>query len=116
MHEWSATVIDASKELKGKETAATIGIDYSYLKYRIEIDTCWIHECVMQELYTKATHIVVHELCHIFIDRIYKFAVQAATNSTIDYLEEFREQAVQRVAAVAMAGLPDELLIGPDWD
>ena len=115
LNEWNGEVLDASKELANTSTVAYIDIDYKYLRYDISLDTKWILTQVAAGNYKKVTHYIVHELCHIFVDQLYLFAVDAATTSTQKFLEEYREQAVQRIAKVGMTGLKPRQYVGADF-
>lgn len=52
---------------------------------------------------------VVHELCHILTDPLYKIATDAVTNCEVDWLGGLRENTTQRVALAVWRGVPTEL-------
>ena len=115
LNEWNGEVLDASKELAKTSTVAYINIDYKYLSYKLHLDMKYLLRQVAAGNYKKVTHYIIHELCHIFVDRLYLFAIDAATTSTQDFLEEYREQAVQRVTKVGMIGLEHRQYVGVDF-
>ncbi len=112
LHEWHGTItgLDPTEDAKAK-----IHVDYKYLQYRMSVDHQYLWECIEDGLLSKATEVLVHELCHIIVDQLYKFGMQAASTQSVEFLEEYREQAVQRVAGVALRGLSEEMLVGYDY-
>jgi hypothetical protein len=113
---WSGHLYDASENLLEDSAAAWIDIDYKYYRYSINADIQWLYMKTIQEDWSDVTGILLHELCHIIVDRMYLISHKKVPVAHQDFLLESREQAVQHIAMLALQGLPDDLLIGPDFE
>ncbi len=56
----------------------------------------------------KVAEVIIHELCHVITDPMYKFAVDVVTNSNAKHLEDMREQSTQHIANIVMCALERE--------
>lgn len=52
--------------------------------------------------------VVVHEMCHILTDPLYKIAIDAINNSNQKFIEDIREQTTQHICNMVMASLEKE--------
>ncbi len=50
----------------------------------------------------KVAQVIVHELCHILTDPLYKIAVDSVTNTNGKYVEDIREQTTQQISNICM--------------
>lgn len=52
--------------------------------------------------YEKVQQVVAHELAHVLTEPVYKVAINAVSNQTVDMLEAEREKLTERVARIAL--------------
>jgi len=108
LHEWVGEIV-YPKWIHDSDAAGSISVDFDYLTFKISIDEK-IFKRIIDDGKTKdITNILVHELSHVLIDPVYKMAIDSQTNHTMPFLEERREQAVQRITNIILKVLPEEL-------
>lgn len=55
----------------------------------------------------KCAEVIVHEMCHIITDPLYKIAYQTSNDLNHDFVEDIREQTTQHLSNILMAYLDD---------
>ena len=55
----------------------------------------------------RVAEVIVHELCHIITDPLYKIANEGSSNNTMPFIEDVREQTTQHLTNIMMCYLQD---------
>lgn len=94
----------AEKESKDNCVAADIKTDHRYYTAYI---TIYPNTHLMWDNGKKreVANVVVHEICHILTDPLYKLTVDSVTNTSHKFHEDLREQITQQLANIVMAYL-----------
>lgn len=90
-----------------EDSIACVYVDSQYLNVIMSIFP--MAEDVFEKDVTEFAEYIVHEMCHVLHDPVYKFAKDAATNHTQPLLLFRLEQQTQRTARVIFQNLPKKL-------
>lgn len=92
----------------GSSVGGEIDISISYLNYDLTLYPI-LHRKYKRADYFGVLSVLVHEMCHIYTEPLYCFAIDAVTNTNKEFLEQIREQNTQRIAACIYELMPEKL-------
>lgn len=91
------------------ECLAWTHVDSRYLTAYIHF-TPFHHQCWQAKQYHTAAFTIVHEIVHILVDPLHKFALPTTSEMTRPQLTDLVEQSVQRISRIVMKRIPKKLL------
>lgn len=97
-----------SKTHGGSKVGGEIDINITYLKYDLTLYPI-LHRQYKRGDYYEVVKTIVHEMCHIYTEPLYCFAIDAVSNINAKMLEQIREQQTERIATCIYEMLPEKL-------
>lgn len=97
--------LEEDREEKDSWVCASINTDDKYLTFRIKVYPP-LYEAWKDKDYEKIAECLTHEFAHLLTDPLYKIAINAVANSSVDFLEDIRERQTQRITNIIFPKIP----------
>ena len=98
-------------EFEDENIAAQISVNYDYVWFRIFLSKRWLLDIIKENNWKELTEMLIHELIHVYVDRMFFIANEESTKSQRIFLDNIRETTVERLSRLVFKTLPKDLFI-----
>jgi predicted SprT family Zn-dependent metalloprotease len=109
LYEWRLGIAfdDKDQDDGNTSTVAYINVNSDYFKATVTL-LPFAERMFRDKQYETLMQCIVHEVCHIWTDPMLQLARKSASPNTVEYVTTAHEQLTQRVALLALRGIPEK--------